>query len=191
MLSCLQSSGFGKQVGWDWKIERWVHMKPSAFPVVTACNWEGALRSLEGVSWSLRYCSASEFPQSLLSLWIEYWSACAVPAALAVVTLGWGENRCVYLQILLIYAASQVFESKFERRLILDFSEVMFAMKQFEQVSKIRILRYFLNMLWNNQIWNPVVFLFLWLAAFWEEQIHFVQCLLWTKYNFKEILCSQ
>lgn len=42
MLSCLQSSGFGKQVGWDWKIERWVHMKPSAFPVVTAWNWEGA-----------------------------------------------------------------------------------------------------------------------------------------------------
>jgi hypothetical protein len=37
----------------------------------------------------------------------------------------------------------QIFESTFERRIIFDFSEVMFAMEQFEQVSKRLSLEYF------------------------------------------------
>lgn len=46
---------------------------------------------------------------------------------------GMGKVLPVYLMFFTY--GPQVFESRFERRLILDFSEVMFVMKQFEQVS--------------------------------------------------------
>lgn len=39
------------------------------------------------------------------------------------------------VHLLFFTCGLQTFESRFERRLILEFSEVMFVMKQFEQVS--------------------------------------------------------
>lgn len=76
---------------------------------------------------------------------MENWLACGVPPAPDCSYPGGEERTTVHLQTLLISATTQVFESKFERRSVLDFSEVMFAMKQFEQVSKTLILRHFIN----------------------------------------------
>lgn len=42
MLSCLQSSGFGKQVRMGLRVETWVPLEPSAFAVMATCSWEGA-----------------------------------------------------------------------------------------------------------------------------------------------------
>lgn len=58
-----------------------------------------------------------------------------VPTVCTVVTVWGGKSCCGHSQMFLV-CVSQIFKSTLERRLILDFSEVMFAMKHFEQVSK-------------------------------------------------------
>lgn len=56
---------------------------------------------------------------------------------------GW--ESTLFVPPLIFFACDpQIFESGFERRLTLDFSEVMFAMKQFEQVSEILSLGFIL-----------------------------------------------
>lgn len=54
------------------------------------------------------------------------------------------ESTLGVLTLILFTCGPQTFESRFERHLLLDFSEVMFAMQQFEQVSEIVSFRFIL-----------------------------------------------
>lgn len=54
------------------------------------------------------------------------------------------ESTLFVFTLLFFACGPQIFESRFERCLILGFSEVMFAMKQFEQVSEILSLGFVL-----------------------------------------------